>query len=233
MLVNTGDRTIIQTMLNLCGLYEATPCQTEQCLTLNKTQYMAAIIIYNLFSPQKWLLVLEVINPLKPVFYFLVVWTESQHSEWSWGLFRLSREEHGDQLLISAQAWVMRTELCLEGLAQAVWKMLLFLDNIQNMSFILKNIENMPLWVFLIFLSFVVLGRTKPTMLQIVPFSKQLRKAKSCSTVWAPAEAPNLEPRKAWDLERFDRMSQQLAVDMTFKELQMQLNSPEMLSSDD
>lgn len=70
-------------------------------------------------------------------------------------------------------------------------------------------------------------------MPQIVPFSKQLRKAKSCSTVWAPAEAQNLEPRKACDLDRFERMSQQLAVEVTLEELQIQLNSPEMLAGND
>lgn len=91
----------------------------------------------------------------------------------------------------------------------------------------------MPLRISLIFLSFVVLGRIKTTMPQIVPFSKQLRKAKSCSTVWAPGKAQNLEPRKACNRERFERMSQQLAVEVTLEELQMQQNSPEMLAGDD
>lgn len=63
--------------LYLCGIFEVTPCQPEQCLAHNKTQYMSAIIIHDLFSPQKYYLPLEVINPFKLVFYFLVVSTES------------------------------------------------------------------------------------------------------------------------------------------------------------
>jgi hypothetical protein len=79
------------------------------------------------------------------------------------------------------------------GLGHAVWKTSFFMQN-----------THMSLGVFSIFLRFGVLGKSKNTMPQIVPFSKQFRIRQS--HVLLLQGSTEAHSSKAYDLGGFSRI---------------------------